>query len=76
MSKWNRCVKVNFPFQVDVELESFCEGCTNVDLTASTQRIYSYDKPTEAVINVVTCDNIDRCRRMFEHFKRTTNEIH
>ena len=84
MSKWNGCVnaadyctnKVDFPFPVVARFEPFCEGCTEADLTASTQKVYSNDTPTEIVNNVVTCNNIDHCRRMFEHFKRVTNEIH
>jgi hypothetical protein len=75
MSEWSRYVKVDFPFPVVTKFEHFCEGCTEVDLTASTQKVYGNDS-TVIVDNVVTCNNIDRCRRMFEHFKRTTNEIH
>ena len=75
MSKWSRYVNVDFPFQVVAEFEHFCEGCTDADLTASTKKFYANDTP-EIINNVVTCNNIDHCRRMFEHFKRVTNEIH
>ena len=75
MSKWSRYVKVDFPFPVVTKFEDFCEGCTDADLTASTNKFYGNDS-TVIVDNVVTCNNIDTCRRLFEHFKRATNEIH
>jgi hypothetical protein len=75
MSKWSGYVKVDFPFPVVTRFEDFCEGCTDADLMASTQKVYGDDTPV-IVNNVVTCNNIDSCRRLFENFKRATNEIH
>jgi len=70
MSKWNRYVEVDFPFQVDVELESFCEFCPEVVLRSWTDRTYENDGQDPKIVkNVVSCYHIDTCRKMFERFR-------
>ncbi len=80
MSNWSGYVKVDFPFPVVTRFEPFCEGCTEGNLDSWTNKIYRDDTDTDTdtmiVQNVVSCHHIDHCRRLFEHFKRATNEIH
>ena len=76
MSEWSGHVKADLPFPIVARFEHFCEGCTDVDLTARMEKVYGNGTPTEITIGVVSCNNLDSCQRLVEHFKRATNEIH
>ena len=73
MSKWNVYHKLELPIDVTADFEPFCSECGEVDLTACSQKFYSFDKPC-MVKNTISCSKIDVCRRMYEQFKKARSE--
>ncbi len=73
MSKWNTYHELKLPVDVTADFEPFCSECDDVDLTACSQKIYSYNEPC-MVKSVLLCSKIDVCRRMYSQFKKARNE--